>query len=229
MLEHDRPTGVRNRFVRRFWADHGDSSVVRAELARVLAELDGDAKGLNVGCGHTRVHPRIVNLDLTRDSDADCLADANALPFPRACFHLVVSQETVEHLPDPFAAVQEMASVLRPGGALYLQMPFVIGYHPGPEDYWRFTGAGMRRLIEQAGLSVERVVPGIGGGTGLHRILVEFVAGAAARVLRSSYLPIKGLAALLFYPLKWLDSWMLKGPEKDRIAGGYIGIGRKPS
>ena len=229
MTDPESSSGARYRFVRRFWADHSDSSVVRGELSKVLTELAGDAYGLNVGCGHTRLHPRIVNIDLTRTSAVDCLADASALPFPRACFQVVVSQETVEHLPDPFAAVRQMTYVLRPGGALYLQMPFVIGYHPGPEDYWRFTGAGMQRLIEQAGLRVERVVPAVGGGTGLHRILVEFVAGAAARVLPSSYLPVKGLAALLFYPLKWLDSWLLKGPQKDRIAGGYLGIGRKPT
>ena len=180
-----------------------------------------------MGSGETRLDIRLLNLDLARGAAVDCVADALQLPFPGSGFALVVSQETVEHLPDPFAAVHEMSRVLQPGGTLYLQAPFVIGYHPGPEDYWRFTRAGMRRLVEQAGLRQVQVEPVIGAGTGFHRILGEFLAGLAARVLPAAYAPVKGLAALVFYPLKWLDGWLLGGGQRDRIPGGYVAIGKK--
>jgi SAM-dependent methyltransferase len=220
-------SGLAGRFVGRFWATHHRSAAANRLLAEVLAGLSADGRGLNVGSGHTRLDARLLNLDLARSHAVDCVADALCLPFSAGCFGLVVSQETVEHLPDPFLAVREMARVLRPGGTLYLQAPFVIGYHPGPEDYWRFSRAGMRRLLEQAGLAQAQVQPVIGAGTGLHRILVEFVAGLAAALLPASYLIVKGLAALLFYPLKWLDAWLLRAGQRDRIAGGYVAIGKK--
>lgn len=220
-------SGLRRRFVGRFWATHQRSQAANRLLAQALAGLPQGARGLNVGSGQTRLDARLLNLDLARSQAVDCIADALRLPFASASFALVVSQETVEHLPDPFAAVGEMARVLRQGGTLYLQAPFVIGYHPGPEDYWRFTRAGMRRLLEQAGIARVQVQPVIGAGTGLHRILVEFAAGLAARLLPAAYFVVKGLAALVFYPLKWLDSWLLGGSQRDRIPGGYVAVGKK--
>jgi len=50
-------------------------------------------------------------------------ADAHHLPFASGAFDLVVSCETIEHLTDPFAALQEMARVCKPGGMLYLTTP----------------------------------------------------------------------------------------------------------
>jgi SAM-dependent methyltransferase len=189
---------------------------------------DPKARGLNVGSGDTRLGPAFVAVDLVAAPATDVVADARALPFAARSFGVVVSQEMVEHVDDPFVTVREMSRMLAPGGWLYLQAPFVIGYHPGPEDYWRFTRAGMRRLLEQAGLEVTRVERAVAAGTGFYRIVVEFVAGAAARLLPALYLPAKGLAALLCFPLKWLDPWLGRGPQADRIAGGYFAIGRKP-
>jgi ubiquinone/menaquinone biosynthesis C-methylase UbiE len=50
-------------------------------------------------------------------------ADAQSLPFPAGTFDLVVSCETIEHLPDPQAALVEMERVCRRGGSLYLTTP----------------------------------------------------------------------------------------------------------
>jgi ubiquinone/menaquinone biosynthesis C-methylase UbiE len=50
-------------------------------------------------------------------------ADAHHLPFASKSFDLVVSCETIEHLIDPSAALDEMARVCKPGGLLYLTTP----------------------------------------------------------------------------------------------------------
>ncbi len=226
MGEH---AGWRRRFVRRWWASHNDSRRIQRALAGVLAELDSTPeRGLSLACGDERLHPRLVHVDRARAGAAEVQADAHRLPFPAHSFRVIVSQETVEHLEDPFAALREMARVLRAGGALYLQVPFVLGYHPGPEDYWRFTGAGVRRLLGQAGLRVEKLEPSLGAGTGLYRVVVEFLAGAAARLVPAAYLPVKGAASLLCFPLRALDGLLYAGPQRDRIPGGFLAVGRKP-
>lgn len=212
---------------RTFWSTHRDSSVVRRELATLLSHIGNGQRVLNVGSGESDLHSRVVNIDLNPSEQTHCVGDALNLPFGRGTFQLVLSQETLEHLADPFQSVREMGRVLEADGVLYLQVPFVLGYHPDPLDYWRFTHSGVQRLIEQAGLSCERVEPALAAGTGVHRILVEFLAGVAARFVPKTYLPVKGAMAILFYPLKWTDGWLRAGPQRDRIAGGYFGIGRK--
>ena len=212
---------------RNFWSTYHDSAVVRRELAALLATIGDGHQLLNIGSGESDLNSGVINLDVDPSGHTDCVGDALSLPFEDSTFHLVLSQETMEHVLDPFQAVREMGRVLKTDGVLYLQVPFVLGYHPDPEDYWRFTHSGLRRLIEQAGLRCERVEPSLAAGTGAHRILVEFLAGVAARLVPQTYRPAKGVVAILFYPLKWLDGWLSVGSERDRIAGGYFGIGRK--
>ena len=218
---------MQNWVSRTFWSTYHDSAVVRSELTALLANIGDGQQALNIGSGESDLHSGVTNLDVNSSHHTDCLGDALVLPFEGDTFQLVLSQETMEHVADPFKAVREMARVLKADGVLYLQVPFVLGYHPDPEDYWRFTHAGVRRMIEQAGLSCEQVEPSLDAGTGAHRILVEFLAGAAARLVPQTYSPVKGAAAILFYPLKWMDGWLRSGSQRDRIAGGYFGIGRK--
>ena len=123
---------------RTFWSTYHDSGVVKAELTKLLGTLGEGERGLNVGSGEGDHGQKVVNLDVDPSTSINCVGNALNLPFADGAFEIVLSQETVEHVPDPFRAVREMARVLRSGGILYLQAPFVIGYHPDPEDYWRF-------------------------------------------------------------------------------------------
>jgi ubiquinone/menaquinone biosynthesis C-methylase UbiE len=47
-------------------------------------------------------------------------ADAQQLPYADESFDIVVSCETIEHLPDPGSALKEKARICRTGGLLYL-------------------------------------------------------------------------------------------------------------
>jgi SAM-dependent methyltransferase len=174
------------------------------------------------------MHPRLFAVDTNRRTHPDCLAAAENLPFATGSLALVISQEVIEHVTDPWRAVGEAARVLKPGGRLYVQAPFVIGYHPCPRDYWRFTAEGLGRLVESAGLEIEELRPSVGAGTGLYRIAVEFWAVLASAVWRGFYLPAKGVAAVLLRPLCLCDRVTTRGPAAHRIPGGYLAIAVKP-
>jgi len=228
-MERSQGSGLGLWVSRRFWSTYRNSRMVERALDSVLGPLTAGQRGLNVGAGERRAHPALITIDIARSSVIDCVADARRLPFTDRAFWVVVSQEALEHIADPFVAVREMGRVLKHTGRLLLQTPFVLGYHPDPEDYWRFTAAGVRELFKQAGVVCERVEPAYAAGTGLHRILVEFGAGLAGRLFGPAYRPAKGFLAIVFFPLKWLDGWLGKSGPSDRIAGGFIGIGIKPA
>jgi SAM-dependent methyltransferase len=71
--------------------------------------------------------------------------DIQAIDFPDATFDTVVSCETIEHVPDPFRAVQELARVLKPGGRLFLTAPNYFGAYGLYRAYLRLRG---RRYTE---------------------------------------------------------------------------------
>jgi SAM-dependent methyltransferase len=64
--------------------------------------------------------------------------DAHALPFPDNCFDILVSCETIEHLPSPEEGVREFDRVTRPGGTLLLTTPNYLNLMGLHEVYARF-------------------------------------------------------------------------------------------
>lgn len=68
------------------------------------------------------------------------VGDAQCLPHPDAAFDTVISCETIEHVPDPVAAVREFARVLAPGGRLFLTTPNYFGGYGLYRWYRTLTG-----------------------------------------------------------------------------------------
>jgi predicted SAM-dependent methyltransferase len=61
-------------------------------------------------------------------------------------FRTLFCLSVLEHIPDAFNAARNMASLLEPGGALFLSVPFIFRHHGYPGDYWRFTPEAVRFL-----------------------------------------------------------------------------------
>ena len=70
-------------------------------------------------------------------------------------FDVVVSANTAEHVKRVWDWTRSLASILRPGGLLWMHSAGLsIGYHENPVDCWRMYPEGMRALLEYAGLEV---------------------------------------------------------------------------
>jgi SAM-dependent methyltransferase len=74
--------------------------------------------------------------------------DGTRWPVADASMDVVLSTETLEHVPDPQSFVTEAFRTLKPGGKLILTVPFAARWHFIPFDYWRFTPSGLERLLE---------------------------------------------------------------------------------
>jgi SAM-dependent methyltransferase len=91
----------------------------------------------------------IETLDIDPDSGATYIADItrrnDSIPSDR--FDYVVCTEVLEHTLQPFAAAAELHRILRPGGRLFLSVPFNFRIHGPLPDCWRFTEHGLRALL----------------------------------------------------------------------------------
>ncbi|MDP9339199.1 MAG: class I SAM-dependent methyltransferase [Acidobacteriota bacterium] len=89
------------------------------ELARAGAHVTGcDFSMAALHAGQSKLHRMngTVRAALIQ-------GDAQSLPFASESFDIVVSCETIEHLPDVRAAMREMWRVPRPGARLFLTTP----------------------------------------------------------------------------------------------------------
>lgn len=210
------------RWVARRYEVHKMLPSAEKALQDILAILDEESsRGANIGAGNSVLHPRIINLEIDRGEHIHIVSKGGDLPFKDSSLDVCVSQEVLEHVYDPFSLIDEIWRVLKPGGRFYCQVPFVIGYHPGPTDFWRFSREAFRFLFKPERWTVRELDVSLGHGSGLYRILVEFFAVNASLISPRLYMPCKGASAVLFSWLPWLDRWSHRSEQKDRIPGGY--------
>lgn len=212
------------------------SALNAARFAATRAMIAERARGavLDVGCGHmpfradaVRVAAQYEGLDIeARVPGVTHIGSAEAMPMiPDASYDTVFSFEVLEHLPHPQRAMAEMARVLRPGGVLLLTVPHLSRLHEEPHDYFRYTRHGLRVLVEDAGLVVERVTPTAG--------LLSFLAHQVSTVLFGLAWPIPGLRQLVYalnwlllvWPVVWLDRVL---DRRGVFALGYAVVARRP-
>jgi SAM-dependent methyltransferase len=76
-------------------------------------------------------------------------------------FDVVICEQVIEHVADPWAAARNLRGLSSPGGRVIVSTPFLIRIHELPmfemRDYWRFAPRGLRQLLEGAGLIVDIV------------------------------------------------------------------------
>jgi SAM-dependent methyltransferase len=79
-------------------------------------------------------------------------------PTPQDTYDVVVCEQVLEHVIDPFLAAANLRALCNPGGHVVVTSPFLIRPHElpmfGMRDYWRFTPRGLTVLLERAGLEV---------------------------------------------------------------------------
>ena len=93
-------------------------------VAQDFGQYDGagDGKGLHKGSWDR--------------SNLNIVCDITQIPEPDGSFDAIMCIEVFEHLPDPIAAIQEFARLLRPGGGLVLTAPFSSLTHQAPYHFY---------------------------------------------------------------------------------------------
>lgn len=135
------------------------------------------------------------------------VADAQHLPHPDGAFDVVVSCETIEHLPRPDQGVRELARVLRPGGRLLLTTPNYLNAMGLYRAYRRLSG----QPFTEVGQPLNRL-------TLLPRTLMWIqAAGLRPRVVDAAghYLPVPGRAPVALRRLdgpKPVFRWLARHP-----------------
>jgi SAM-dependent methyltransferase len=89
----------------------------------------------------------VERMQTTADTVSDFLAEETITPL-ESRFDLVFSFDTLEHVSNPFLFCEHLVAITKPGGYVFAATLFSWTYHPAPQDYYRFSPAGMRELFE---------------------------------------------------------------------------------
>lgn len=174
---------------------------------------------LNIGSRETSFGEGTVNIDLNTFRGVHAVADAHSLPFRDESFDTCMLSAVLQYCADPGTVVREASRVLKPGGFLVIDAPFMQPYCPEDvaTDYWRFTEPGLRRLIPASCL-VLLVKVSIGGGSAMAYTAQTWADSIQHRGGR-------GLARLCYSWAAWPLSWLSRADPGD--AGAFILVARK--
>jgi len=103
----------------------------------------------------------------------DIFMDLNQpLLFPDQEFDTIILSDVLEHISNPELLWQEMFRILKPGGKLILNVPFLYPIHEQPYDFFRYTQFALERMAEKAGFKIV-LLEKIGG---LPEVLTDLLA-----------------------------------------------------
>jgi SAM-dependent methyltransferase len=191
--------------------------------------------GMILDCGSgskSEEFPNVVQMDIVALPRVDVLAANQRLPFDDGALDAVFSLDVLEHVDDPFACARELARVLRPGGVLYVDVPFMQAEHGYPHHYFNATRMGLQRLFRTL-LEVEtHHVPRSGHPfVALHDILKiydQFLGDDA----RSRFRGLTIGEILAQGPIEWLDDIAANPVDKETLwvtASSTQALMRKPA
>lgn len=210
-----------SRFINRLIPQPSVNLAQTKMLAKLKAKLSTLESGwvLVVGGGNQKEHInrlfdsdkklRVIFSDIDTKSNVDLFCDGHDLPFGDNSFDAVITTAVLEHVMYPERVAAEIHRVLKIGGILYSEIPFMQQVHEGAYDFTRYSLSGHRRLFN----GFEELERGMiaGPATALVWAIENF---ALAFVSRSPLRKIvKTVSRLSFGWIKYLDYLLEHRPE----------------
>ena len=98
-----------------------------------------------------------ICLDIKKAKNTSLLGDAHKIPFKTESFDCVICNAVLEHIEKPNKILAEINRILKPGGLLWVSVPFLQHIHADPYDFRRFTNYGLSYEIESAGFNIKEI------------------------------------------------------------------------
>lgn len=172
---------------------------------------------------------QIVALDIEPAEGVNLVADAHRLPLKSQSVDCVTCVSVLEYVRYPQQVIVEMFRILKPGGLIYINIPFIFPFHPEPgaQDLYRFSMSGIRVLCE----SFEEIQTGYNRGPAstMCDLLVYFNAILFCFNNKRLYGLLLDLFQWCLFWLKYLDRWIGHYEVAKVIHSGTFFLGRKSS
>lgn len=200
------------------------NAVCFLDLAGALSErpkiliVGGGSRGEGTQQLYTEGAHQLIAFDIYASDLTQFIADAHRIPLADGSVDAVWIQAVLEHVLDPWRVAEEIHRVLKPGGIVYAETPFMQQVHEGAYDFTRFTESGHRWLFRR----FEAIDSGV-------------VLGPASQLLWSIEHVVRGMfrsvtagviAKTMFFWLGYLDRLIPPSYASDGASAVYF-LGRR--
>lgn len=201
------------------------------QVAAVLRLVPPGARVIDLGSGGRRVSSGTICVDFIPFHGTDLVGDVQKLPVRDGVADLVLATGLIEHVEDDRAVLQEVVRILRPGGYVHIELPFLQQYHEDPIDCRRFTVQGLERELRRVGLEPVRSGSHIGPTVTMITLSAYYASlwfEGRSRVAKAVSTGVFFAFSVLLWPFKFLDSLLIHKRSAHRLAFGVFCTARKP-
>ena len=184
----------------------------------VVLVIGGGTIGLGADKLYSDNSIELVGIDVYASPHTALVADAHKLPFEDGVFDGVWVQAVLEHVLEPATIAAEIHRVLRRGGLVYAETPFMQQVHERAYDFSRFTQSGHRWLFKR----FSEISAGPIGGAGVALVWsIRYFCRALGAGDKLSL-----LISLPFFWIRFLDAFA-RGRAVADAASGFFFLGRR--
>lgn len=169
---------------------------------------------------------RIVTVDIDPGSEPDIVADAHDLSMiADNSADCVTSICVLEHCAKPWVVMDEIFRIIKPGGTVFIGVPFMFPFHADPHDNYRVTYRGIDILCER----FEKIESGFSRGPAscMTHLNIHFIALLLSFNSKATYGLLVDALGWAFFWTKYLDRLLAKHPMRHVIHAGVFFYGRK--
>jgi len=225
---------MKNIFMKSIYSRFPKPKFTRFRNLKLFEWMNQNAPGkmvLNLGSGvgtfdkYLLKNIRTINVDIDPvKPNLHIVADAHSLPFKNDSVDIVYSIAVLEHVRKPWIAAEEFTRVLRSGGYVALELPFLNVIHD-EHDYFRFTDKGIRSLFDREKFDVVLSQVGSSGGSFLSVFFLFYLKQFfPTRYFKALWLILMAYPSSLF---KYLDLFTENSQDIRMTANSFSFIGKK--
>jgi SAM-dependent methyltransferase len=184
---------------------------------------------VDFGCGdmpyRTVIEPHVgkylgVDLEMNPKAEHHIGFDSKTT-LPDHYADIVLSNQVLEHVDTYQGYLQETLRLLKPGGVTILTTHGYWFYHPTPNDYWRWTSAGLRKIIEAEGFEIQSFTGILGLTASGLQLFQDGILFKLPKFLRPIW-------AFFMQINIWLYDKLHSQSQRDRDGALYVVVAKKP-
>jgi SAM-dependent methyltransferase len=180
--------------------------------------LQGNKRILNAGSSSVRFGENCINVDIQTKPNVDIVADIQSLPNDLGEFDAIVCSAVLQYCANPALVADGFMRVLKPGGYLFVDAPWVQPYCPDTPDRLRFSEEALRSIfgrfqIIESGASIRP-------GSAFAMLGIE-IAGSLTSSKYVNFLARK-TATIALLPFR-----SIRTHQPYRTAGAFYLVGQK--
>ncbi|MBF0560168.1 MAG: methyltransferase domain-containing protein [Nitrospirae bacterium] len=125
--------------------DYGshEQKIISEHADEVILEI-----GSGINTLRDAKYENVILLEIYPYPTTDVVCYGEKLPFADNSVGGIFCSATLEHVRNPFTVMAEFVRVLRPGGHIKIDNPFVYPYHSYPDHYFNTSISGIKELCK---------------------------------------------------------------------------------